>query len=108
MALRERGVGRGHQGMLELFLAHPLIDAREMADLLDRESSSIERYLRALQSRNCVDLVATRVGQRWQLSERGLRLVAVAHHVSIQSLAEPRVVPGDEERVNLVQLGLDL
>jgi len=108
MALLGLGVGRRHQGLLDLLLAHPFLDAREMADLLDRESSSIERYLRALQSRNCVDLVATRVGQRWQLSERGLRLVAVAHHVSIQSLAEPRVVPGDEERVNLVQRGLDL
>src|SRR5260370_8230 len=45
MALLGLGVVRLHQELLYLLIAHPLLAAREMADLLDRASSPIERYL---------------------------------------------------------------
>jgi predicted transcriptional regulator len=99
---------RRHLELLDLLLAHPLLDVPEMAILLDLESSSMERYVRALRNQGSIEPVATRVGQRWRLSELGLRLVAAMHHVTIQSIALSPEPSGDEEEVTLVQRGLDV
>ena len=44
-------------------------------------------------------------GQRWRLSERGLRLIAAMHHLSIQSIATLEESDGGE---SLVQRGVDV
>ncbi len=99
---------RRHLELLDLLLAHPLLDVQEMATLLDLESSSMERYVRALRNHGSIEPVATRVGQRWRLSGLGLRLVAAMHHVSMQSIATSAEPTGDDEEATLVQQGLDV
>ena len=66
----------------------------------------MERYVRALRNYGSIEPVATRVGQRWRLSELGLRLVAAMHHASMQSIATSAEPTGVEEEVTLVQRGL--
>jgi hypothetical protein len=99
---------RRHLELLDLLLAHPLLDVPEMATLLELESSSMERYVRALRNHGSLEPVATRVGQRWRLSGQGLHLVAAMHHVSMQSIATSAEPTGDNEEVTLVQRGLDV
>jgi len=77
----------------------------EIADLLDLQASSIERYLRELHLVGCIEPVATHVGQRWRLMERGLRLVAARHHLSIQSIA---TADDEHAEASLIQRGQDL
>jgi hypothetical protein len=76
---------------------------REMAALTDLQVISVERYLRELRHAGCIDPVTTTVGQRYRLNERGFRLVAAAHHSSIQSLATSSTTGMNEDEVSLVQ-----
>ena len=41
-------LGHRHLDLLQLLFTYPLLHVREMAALLEREVSSIERYLRVL------------------------------------------------------------
>ena len=80
-------LGHRHLDLLQLLFTYPLLHVREMAALLEREVSSIERYLRVLQRSGCIVPMVTDGGQRWRLSERGLRLIAATQHINIQSIA---------------------
>jgi hypothetical protein len=100
-------LGRRHQELLDLLLAHPLLNVQEMATLLGLESSSIEHYLREVRNGGCTDVVATHLGPRWRLSGRGLHLVAAMHHLSVRSIAIPAELTEGEE-TNLVQRGLEV
>jgi len=107
VALLGLAMSRRHLDLLTCCLDHPLLSVRDMAALLTLEEGTIERYLRELRSMGCIEREETVVGERWYLSERGLRLVAAAHHVRISRLAtattpaKPGTVP------TLEQLGLD-
>ncbi|GCE49851.1 protein involved in plasmid replication-relaxation [Thermosporothrix hazakensis] len=74
--------------LLELLCAHPLLTAPEAAALLDTPSAaSCERYLRLLHSWHCVTAQKQAGETRWQLAERGLRLVAVWQQLPLSALA---------------------
>jgi len=105
MALLGLTLGHRHFDLLQVLLSYPLLHVQEMAALLEREVSSIKRYLRVLQNGDCIEPIATGMGQRWRLSEGGLRLMATAHHLKIQSIASSEENDG---RLNLVQQGVDL
>jgi hypothetical protein len=79
-----------------------------MAALIDLQESSVERYLRELRYAGCIDSVTTTVGQRYGLNESGLRQVAAAHQISIQSLATSSTTGTNEDEVSLVQRGQDV
>lgn len=95
--------------VLTCCLDHPLLMSGEMAALLTLEDASVERYLRELRHMGCIEREETLVGERWRLSERGLRLVAAAHHfpVSRIAIASTPVSQTQETAPTLVQLGLD-
>jgi predicted transcriptional regulator len=98
-------LGHRHLDLLRVLLLYPLLHMREMAALLEREVSSIERYLRVLHNSGCMVPIMTDVGQRWRLSERGLRLIAATNHMSIQRIA---TTEDRNEGVFLVQQGVDV
>jgi predicted transcriptional regulator len=100
MALLGLSLGQRHLDLLKFLFTYPLLHLRELAVLLGREISSIERYVRVLHSRGCIVPVLTEVGQRWRLSELGLRLIAAAHHINIHSIA---TLEENNEEVHLVQ-----
>lgn len=101
-------LGRRHLDLLDLLFDHPLLSGGEVAALLDLESSSVERYLRELRGIGCIDPVAAAGSQRCRLSERGLRLMAATHHVSIQSIAVASTPSETDEETGLVQRGVDV
>ena len=105
MALLGLTLGHRHLDLLQVLLSYPLLHVQELAALLEREVSSIERYLRVLQSSGCIEPIATSLGQRWRLNERGLRLMATAHHLKIQCIASSEENDGCP---NLVQQGVDV
>ena len=105
IALLGLSLGHRHFELLTLLFTHPLLHACEIAALLDREISSIERYLGLLKSQGCIELLASEVGQRWRLSERGLRLIAATQHIRIQSIA---TVEESDGETYLVQRGVDV
>ena len=98
-------LGHRHLDLLQFLFTYPLLDEREMAALLEREVSSIERYLRVLHKSGCMVPMMTDGGQRWRLSERGLRLIAAMQHISIHSIATLEESDGGE---SLVQHGVDV
>jgi predicted transcriptional regulator len=105
MALLGLTLGHRHLDLLQLLFTYPLLHVREMAALLEREVSSIERYLRVLQWSGCMVSIGTDGGQRWRLCERGLRLIAATQHLSIQSIATLEESDGG---AFLVQRGVDV
>jgi predicted transcriptional regulator len=98
-------LGHRHLDLLLGLLSYPLLHVREMAALLEREVSSMERYLRVLHNSGCIVSMVTDVGQRWRLCERGLRLIAATQHISIQSIATLEESDGG---AYLVQRGVDV
>ena len=89
-------------------LDHPMISLAEIAALQGMQLASVERYLRELCTLGCLDLVDTRryqqeicqrvpdregyvvqadIGQRWQLSACGMRLLAAAYHFNVHTIA---------------------
>jgi len=93
--------------LLTCCLDHPLLTMGEMAALFRVADSSIERYLRELRHKGCMVAEETPVGERWRLSERGLRLVAAAHHMSVSRIATTSTPAEQGTAPSLVQLGLD-
>jgi DNA-binding MarR family transcriptional regulator len=104
-ALLGLSLGRRHLDLLALIFTHPLLHSREMVALLDLEVSSIVRYLGALSRRGCVVPIETSRGQRWRLSERGLRFISAMHHVHIRRIA---ICEESDKGTTLVQQGLDM
>jgi Replication-relaxation len=98
-------LGRRHLDLLQLLFTYPLLHAREVVPLLELEASSVERYLGILRSMSCIEPLATSMGQRWRVSERGLHLIAAIHHINIQRIA---IQHESDNGVNLVQQGVDV
>jgi len=98
-------LGHRHLDLLQFLFTYPLLDKREMAALLEREVSSIERYLRVLHKSGCIMSMMTDGDQRWRLNERGLRFIAAMQHLSIHSIATLEESDGGE---SLVQRGMDV
>ena len=107
MALLGLSISRRLLNLLKCCLDHPLLTMGEMAALFTVEYGSIERYLRELRHMGCMVREETPVGERWRLSERGLRLVAAAHHMSISRIATTSTPAQQGTAPILVQLGLD-
>jgi predicted transcriptional regulator len=104
IALLGLTLGKRHLDLLQVLFTSPLLHVREMAALLEREVSSIERYVRVLQRSGCLVSMMTDGGQRWRLSECGLRLIAATQHIGIQSIATQQESDGG---ASLVQRGVD-
>ncbi len=105
IALLSLRLSSRHLALLDVLHTHPLLHISEMAALLDLQASSVERYLRELYTVGCIDPLATCVGQRWRLHERGLRLVAARYHLSIQSIAAS---DDEHNEASLVQRGQEV
>ncbi len=108
VALQALTLSRRQQEILELLLAHPFLDAAEMAALLAVQRSSMERYLRELCLTGCITIISAGMDRRWRLSERGLYLLAALHHQSLRSMAVPASgsrARDDDEGEGLVQRG---
>jgi len=96
--------------LLRFILDHPIISIEELAALHDMQVASMERYIRELRRLGCLELVDTRryqqeigkraphklrdnlivkadIGQRWQLSACGMRLLAAASHFRLHAIA---------------------
>lgn len=104
-ALLALGLGQRHTELLTLLFTHPLLSVYEIAALLGRAANSIERYLGLLRSQGCIEPLVSEVGQRWRLSDRGLRLLAATQYVSIHSIA---IVEERTGEASLVQRGIDV
>ena len=107
MALVGLSLSRRLLNLLKCCLDHPLLTMGEMAALFMVEYGSIERYLRELRHMGCMVREETIAGERWRLSERGLRLVAAAHHMSVSRIATTSTPAQQGTAPILVQLGLD-
>jgi DNA-binding IclR family transcriptional regulator len=105
IALLGLSLGHRHLELLMLLFTHPLLHLREIAALLEREMSSIERYLGILRGSGCIEPLETDIGQRWHLSERGLHLIAATHHINVQRIA---IQQESDDGVQLVQQGVDV
>jgi predicted transcriptional regulator len=105
IALLGLSLGGRHLELLTLLFSYPLLHLREIAALLEREASSIERYLGVLHSAGCIESLCTDEGQRWLLCERGLRLIAATHHINVHHIA---IQQESDEGVHLVQPGVDV
>jgi hypothetical protein len=106
VALLELSLSHRLLVLLNCCLDHPLLSVREMAALLTLEEGSIERYLRELRIRGCIEREETVAGERWRLSERGLYLVAAAHHLSVSRLATANTPARQGTTPTLEQFGL--
>ena len=105
IALLGLSLGFRHLELLTLLFTHPLLHVHEIAALLARETSSIERYLGVLRGSCCIEPLSTERGQRWRIRQRGLLLIAAMHHVNVQRIASQQ--EGDDG-VYLVQQGVDV
>ncbi len=106
-AIRSRTTqARGKQAHpLRFLLRSHLLHLHERAAPLEREVSSIERYLGVLRGSGCIEPLSTNMGQRWRLCERGLRLIAATHHIKVQRIANQHE---SDASVHLVQHGMDV
>ncbi len=105
MAMLGLNLGQRHFELLPMLFAHPLLSVREIAALLELETSSIKRYLSVLRGSGCIESLATVEGQRWRLCERGLRLIATRQHINVKSIA---IQQENGHGVYLVQQGVDV
>ncbi len=74
-------------GILRLLLAHPLLSDEELAAFLSLQRRSMRCSLYALHQLGCLEPITTRVGKRWHLCGRGLRLISSASHTDIRNIA---------------------
>ena len=129
--------------LLTFILDHPMTSIEELAALHGMQLASTERYIRALRRLGCLELVDTRryqqeigkrapeklreklvvknaIGQRWQLSACGMRLLAAASHFRLHTIAleedtqqhgreyegEPVTADGNKELIQRSSAGL--
>jgi predicted transcriptional regulator len=93
--------------ILHLLLAHPLFSDEELAAFLDLQLRSVRCLLYELHQLRCLEPIATEIGKRWHLCERGLRLVAAANHIHIRTIAELSDDGAESETSTVVQRGED-
>jgi predicted transcriptional regulator len=91
--------------ILRLLLAHPLLSDEELADFLDIQWRSVRCSLYELHQLRCLEPIATEVGKRWHLCERGLRLVAAVNHIHIRNIAALSDDGAESETSTVVQRG---
>ena len=91
--------------ILRLLLAHPLLSDEELAALLSLQRKSVRCSLYELHQLGCLEPIATEVGKRWHLCERGLRLVAAANHMHIRTIAALSDDEAESETSTVVQRG---
>jgi hypothetical protein len=73
--------------ILRLLLAHPLLSDEELAAFLSLQRKSARCSLYALHQLGCLEPITTKVGKRWHLCGRGLRLILAACHTDIRNIA---------------------
>jgi Replication-relaxation len=71
-----------------LLLAHPQLSDEELAAFLSIQRRSVRCSLYGLHQLGCLESISTKVGKRWRLAGRGLRLIAAAYHIHISSIAD--------------------
>lgn len=91
--------------IMRLLLAHPLLSDEELAAFLNLQRSSARGALYNLHQLGCLESVATEVGKRWHLRERGLRLMAATNHLHLRSLAVESGERADGETPGMMQRG---
>jgi len=91
--------------MLHLLLAHPLLSDEELAAFLSLQQRSVRCSLYALHQLGCLEPIMTKAGKRWQLCERGLRLMATAKHLHIRNIAVWSDDEADAETSTMIQRG---
>jgi hypothetical protein len=74
--------------IVRLLHAHPLLSDEELAAFLGLQRRSVRCSLYGLHQLGCLEAISTEMGKRWRLAERGLRLIAVAQHLHISSIAD--------------------
>ncbi|HLG77509.1 MAG TPA: replication-relaxation family protein, partial [Ktedonobacteraceae bacterium] len=81
--------GQRYLDMLTLLYQAPLLTSDELAAVTGLHSSSVLRYVRELQRFGCVQSWPDRIVReiRWSVAERGLRLLAAAHHLHVLRLS---------------------
>ena len=72
--------------LLLLLQAHPLLDRGNLCAHLQLERSSLRHVLAPLTHARLIACYETRVGERFALSEEGLRLLAAASHCHVRYL----------------------
>ena len=83
--------------ILRLLLAHPLLSDDELGAFLTLQRKSVRCSLYGLHQLDYLQSILTEVGKRWQLCERGLRLLATANHLHVRTLAAASDNEGDGE-----------
>ena len=91
--------------ILRLLLAHPLLSDEELAAFLGLQRRSVRCSLYELHQLGCLEPIATEVGKRWHLCERGLRLIAAANHMHIRNIAALSDDGAESETSTVVQRG---
>ena len=91
--------------ILRLLLAHPLLSDDELGAFLNLQRKSVRCSLYGLHQLDCLQSIPTVVGKRWQLCERGLRLLATANHLHVRTLAVVSDDAGDGEVSRVEQRG---
>jgi predicted transcriptional regulator len=74
--------------IVRLLLAHPLLSDEELAAFLGLQRRSVRCSLYDLHQLGCLEAISTKVGKRWRLAGRGLRLIAAAQHLHIRNIAD--------------------
>jgi len=81
--------------LLSLLLAHPLLDRENLCAHLRLQRSALRHVIAPLMHWHVIEYYETRVGERYALSEDGLRVMAAATHCHIRYLVH-RPGTGDE------------
>jgi predicted transcriptional regulator len=92
-------------GILRLLLAHPLLSDEELAVFLSLQRKSVCCSLYMLHQLGCLEPVPTKVGKRWHLCGRGLRMMAAANHVHIRNIVLWPSDEADRETSTMMQRG---
>jgi DNA-binding MarR family transcriptional regulator len=105
VALLSMLLSQRHLELLDFLYAHPLLDTKELATLLNLQADSVARYLYELRRYGWIEKCDIERGRRWHIADRGLRLIAASHHCLLSHIAES--ILGESEEM-LVQHGIPL
>jgi hypothetical protein len=88
-----------HIAMANTLMGHdkicgfPYCGSEELAVFLSLQRRSVHCSLYALHQLGCLEPITTKVGKRWHLCGRGLRLISATNHMDIRNIA---VISDDE------------
>jgi hypothetical protein len=89
--------------ILHLLLELPLLSDEELSAFLSLQRKSARCSLYELHQLGCLEPIATVVGNRSHLCERGLRLVAAANHMHIRNISAISDNEAESETSTVVQ-----